>query len=77
MVSYGLSPFTASHEQYIQVGGFSSAISGGIAQLAGQRGLNGWQWIFIMFGASTILAGIIAFFCTSSSLRLTPPDTLL
>ena len=61
----------------MQVSGFSSAIAGGIAQLAGRRGLNGWQWIFIMFGSTTILAGIIAFFRTSPSLDSTSPDTPL
>jgi hypothetical protein len=28
-------------------GGFSSVMSGGITDLTGKRGLNGWQWIFV------------------------------
>ncbi|KAJ8457257.1 hypothetical protein ONZ45_g18382 [Pleurotus djamor] len=43
------------------VSGFSSAMAGGIAELAGVRGLGGWQWIFIIFGCATLLAGIAAY----------------
>jgi MFS family permease len=31
------------------VGGFSSAIAGGISTLKGKAGLNSWQWIFVSF----------------------------
>ncbi|KAJ8522150.1 hypothetical protein ONZ45_g1203 [Pleurotus djamor] len=44
------------------VSGFSSAIAGGIAEMAGLRGLGGWQWIFIIFGCVTLLCGFAAFF---------------
>lgn len=45
----------------VLVGGFSSALAGGISELAGQRGLNGWQWIFIFYGAITGVAALGAF----------------
>ncbi len=31
----------------VMVGGFSSAMAGGIAELEGTSGLSGWQWIFV------------------------------
>jgi len=31
------------------VGGFSSAIAGGISTLKGKAGLNSWQWIFVSY----------------------------
>jgi MFS family permease len=31
----------------ILVGGFSSALAGGISTLKGKAGLNSWQWIFV------------------------------
>jgi MFS family permease len=73
MVSRPVPPCPALHQPRIQVGGFSSAISGGIAGLAGQRGLNGWQWIFIIFGAVTVFGGIISFFRAPFPLHLAPP----
>ncbi|KAJ8454629.1 hypothetical protein ONZ45_g19230 [Pleurotus djamor] len=45
----------------IMVAGFSSAMAGGISEMAGIQGLGGWQWIFILLGIVTIVAGLIAF----------------
>ena len=38
---------TAFYVLSIVAGGFSSAIAGGINEMAGLRGLSGWQWIFV------------------------------
>ncbi|KAL4260386.1 MFS transporter superfamily protein [Pleurotus pulmonarius] len=45
----------------VMVGGFSSAMAGGIAELEGTSGLSGWQWIFMIFGLVTIVAAAAAF----------------
>ena len=37
----------------IFVGGFSSAIAGGISTLKGKAGLNSWQWIFVSYFTSS------------------------
>ncbi|KAG8834711.1 hypothetical protein FRC17_007617 [Serendipita sp. 399] len=52
---------TAFYMLSVVVGGFSSAIAGGISELKGKRGLNGWQWIFIIEGAVTIFLSFLAF----------------
>ncbi|KAH6903110.1 major facilitator superfamily domain-containing protein [Coprinopsis sp. MPI-PUGE-AT-0042] len=44
----------------IVLGGFSSILAYGITFLKGKGGINGWQWIFIVEGAATILLGILA-----------------
>jgi len=44
------------------ISGFSNIIGYGISLLDGSHGLEGWRWIFIIFGAITIGLGIIAFF---------------
>ncbi|KAL0953964.1 hypothetical protein HGRIS_005124 [Hohenbuehelia grisea] len=46
----------------VMVAGFSSAMAGGIAEMAGLRGLNGWQWIFLLLGVVTVLGGGAAYF---------------
>lgn len=69
---------TAFYMLSVVIGGFSSAIAGGISELKGKRGLNGWRWIFvcdfcffitllltayqIIEGAVTIVLGLSAFF---------------
>ncbi|KAJ8518758.1 hypothetical protein ONZ45_g4207 [Pleurotus djamor] len=45
----------------VMVAGFSSAIAGAIAEMAGLRGLGGWQWIFIIYGIVTIIGGGVAY----------------
>ncbi|BGP18213.1 hypothetical protein JCM10213_007841 [Rhodosporidiobolus nylandii] len=42
--------------------GFSNIIGYGISLLDGSHGLEGWRWIFIVFGVVTIGLGIISFF---------------
>ncbi|POY70887.1 hypothetical protein BMF94_6064 [Rhodotorula taiwanensis] len=42
--------------------GFSKIIGYGMSLLAGRGGLNGWQWIFLLFGVVTIALGIISIF---------------
>lgn len=45
----------------IVVSGLSSILGWGISQLDGRRGLGGWQWIFIIEGAITILVGLLGY----------------
>ncbi|KAJ8695342.1 hypothetical protein PTI98_007947 [Pleurotus ostreatus] len=45
----------------IMISGFSSAIAGGISEMAGIADLGGWQWIFILLGLATVVAGVCAF----------------
>ncbi|KAG8759921.1 hypothetical protein FRC14_004579 [Serendipita sp. 396] len=52
---------TAFYMLSVVVGGFSSAIGGGISKLKGKHGLNGWQWIFIIEGAVTIFLAFFAY----------------
>ncbi|KAG5219528.1 MFS substrate transporter [Salix suchowensis] len=46
----------------VMVAGFSSAMAGGISEMAGIADLGGWQWIFILLGIVTVLAGGCAFY---------------
>ncbi|KAF4569448.1 hypothetical protein EYR40_008424 [Pleurotus pulmonarius] len=46
----------------IMVAGFSSAIAGGISEMAGIADLGGWQWIFLLLGIVTVVAGLCAFY---------------
>ncbi|KAJ2928539.1 hypothetical protein H1R20_g8555, partial [Candolleomyces eurysporus] len=41
-------------------GAFSGLLAYGIGYMDGLRGLQGWSWIFIIEGAATVLAGIVA-----------------
>ncbi|KAI1337038.1 putative MFS transporter [Xylariaceae sp. FL0016] len=43
-------------------GAFSGLLAAGIAQMDGILGHTGWQWIFLIEGALTTLAGIMCFF---------------
>jgi MFS family permease len=52
---------TAFYMLSVVVGGFSSAIAGGISTMKGKQGLNGWQWIFILEGVVTMFVAILAF----------------
>ncbi|PVG02494.1 MFS general substrate transporter [Serendipita vermifera] len=45
----------------VVVGGFSSAIAGGISEMRGTRGLNGWRWIFILEGVVTVAIALLAY----------------
>ncbi|KAJ5496516.1 Major facilitator superfamily domain general substrate transporter [Penicillium fimorum] len=40
---------------------FGSLISAGALTLHQERGLSGWQWIFVICGISTIASGLLAF----------------
>jgi ACS family tartrate transporter-like MFS transporter len=40
-----------------------SPISGAVLGMDGVLGLGGWQWIFILEAAPTIVLGVLAFFC--------------
>ncbi|GAA5999145.1 uncharacterized protein JCM10292_001622 [Rhodotorula paludigena] len=44
------------------ISGFSNIIGWAFSLLDGSHGLEGWRWIFIIFGAITIGLGIISFF---------------
>ncbi|KAJ8094891.1 hypothetical protein PM082_010106 [Marasmius tenuissimus] len=44
------------------INAFGAILAYALSLLAGQRGLNGWQWIFIIEGAITIAFGMIAYF---------------
>jgi len=46
----------------ILIGGFSSILGYGLAQLNGRHGLSGWRWIFIIEGIITIFLGILVYF---------------
>ena len=39
-----------------------SIVNFGLNQLSGKRGLEGWRWMFLVQGATTILIGIATFF---------------
>ncbi|CAM6123429.1 unnamed protein product [Calypogeia fissa] len=43
-------------------GSFSGILAYGIEQMAGQAGLAGWRWIFIMAGIITCIAGMFGYF---------------
>lgn len=42
-------------------GAFSGLLAGGIAQLDGYAGYNGWQWIFLVEGLATVVLGLATF----------------
>ncbi|OTA94856.1 hypothetical protein M434DRAFT_10376 [Hypoxylon sp. CO27-5] len=46
---------------------FGSLISAGALRIEGAGGLFGWQWIFLICGASTIATGLIAFMLVPKS----------
>jgi sugar phosphate permease len=52
----------------------ADAVSGllafGIAKMDGVGGYEGWRWIFLLEGISTVLAGIVCFFCLIDSPEL-------
>jgi predicted MFS family arabinose efflux permease len=48
-------------------GAFSGLLAAAIQQLDGKRGLNGWQWIFLLEGLFTILFGLSAFWLLPNS----------
>ncbi|KAL4263771.1 MFS transporter superfamily protein [Pleurotus pulmonarius] len=52
---------TAFYIVAVMMAGFSSAIAGGISEMAGIGGLGGWQWIFILMGLVTIVCGLGGF----------------
>ncbi|KAH7094382.1 major facilitator superfamily domain-containing protein [Paraphoma chrysanthemicola] len=41
--------------------GFSNILAWGLSEMKGIAGLNGWQWIFAIEGAITVLLGIFGF----------------
>ncbi|KAJ7700772.1 major facilitator superfamily domain-containing protein [Mycena rosella] len=51
-------------------GAFGGIMAYGIINLNGKHGHSGWQWIFIIEGAITVLFGLVSFFLLPSS-----PDT--
>ncbi|GAA6017222.1 hypothetical protein JCM10207_002575 [Rhodosporidiobolus poonsookiae] len=44
------------------ISGFSNIIGYGMSLMNGTHGLEGWRWIFILFGIITVGLGIISFF---------------
>ncbi|GAA5903135.1 hypothetical protein JCM8208_000461 [Rhodotorula glutinis] len=42
--------------------GFSNIIGWGMAQLNGKAGLEGWRWIFLLFGIITVALGFMSWF---------------
>ncbi|GAA5940725.1 hypothetical protein JCM3775_004880 [Rhodotorula graminis] len=42
--------------------GFSNIIGWGMSQMNGVHGLEGWRWIFLLFGVITIGLGVISWF---------------
>ncbi|KAI5298850.1 hypothetical protein KEM55_002851, partial [Ascosphaera atra] len=43
-------------------GAFGGLLASAIGLLQGQRGYNGWRWVFIIEGAATAVIGIILYF---------------
>ncbi|KAF1837178.1 MFS general substrate transporter [Decorospora gaudefroyi] len=41
--------------------GFSGILAFGLQQLDGRGGLEGWRWIFLVFGLLTVAAGLLGF----------------
>ncbi|KAK0539477.1 hypothetical protein OC834_000032 [Tilletia horrida] len=48
-------------------GAFSGLLSTAIGKLAGKANLNGWQWVFILEGIFTVLAGVAIYFVLPNS----------
>merc|ERR1711881_586993 len=44
------------------VSGFSQIIGYAFSLLAGRAGLNGWQWVFLLFGIITVALGVLSIF---------------
>ncbi|OQO00720.1 hypothetical protein B0A48_13211 [Cryoendolithus antarcticus] len=51
-------------------GAFSGLLAAGIARMRGIGGYAGWQWIFLLEGAMTVLAGVACYFILPDT-----PDT--
>ncbi|KAJ5263564.1 hypothetical protein N7478_011169 [Penicillium angulare] len=44
-------------------GAFGGILAYGISKMSGDRGYNGWRWVFIIEGCITCVAAFILFFC--------------
>ena len=59
--------------------GFSQILAYGLNMLNGKGGLHGWQWIFVVEGAATVLLGGLAFWLLPEfpdrNTFLTPEET--
>jgi MFS family permease len=62
-------------------GAFGGILAYGISKLHGKGGLMGWQWIFIIEGAATLVVCLLAWFGLADSpekaMFLTPEERLL
>jgi MFS family permease len=47
----------------------SGPLSGPLLSLHGHGGLRGWQWLFLIEGAVSVLVGVIAYFVLNSNIR--------
>lgn len=49
------------------LGNFSTVIGGVLAYafdgVSGKGNLSGWQWLFLVEGITTIIFGVVVFFC--------------
>jgi len=71
-VVYYLSSWFTPSERAFRIGIFLSSISAagflaglaayGILQMEGKAGLHGWQWLFLLEGAPTVVFGILTWF---------------
>ncbi|KAF2742471.1 MFS general substrate transporter [Sporormia fimetaria CBS 119925] len=53
--------FSAFYLLALLASGFSNILAWGLSEMKGLGGLNGWQWIFTVEGAITVLLGIMGF----------------
>lgn len=53
--------FSAFYLLALLASGFSNILAYGLSEMAGIGGLNGWQWIFAIEGAITVVLGVVGF----------------
>jgi hypothetical protein len=53
--------FSAFYLLALLASGFSNILAYGLSEMKGIGGLNGWQWIFAIEGAITIVLGVLGF----------------
>jgi MFS family permease len=55
---------------------FGGLIAAGCLQLAGQRGISGWRWLFIIEGSITVFIGLLTALIMVSDLNVCIPERM-